>query len=159
VLTDKDLQKVQWHVLWLIAGGIALGRGIVDSGLDEWVIDLISWDAIGTTAIVAVFAVTALGLSTVMSNSASANLLVPLGISLATSSALDLDPLTVGFMIAIGASMAMALPISTPPNAIAYSSGLIKTGDMAKTGLLVGGVGLLIYLVVAPLLWSALGVT
>ncbi len=159
VLTERDLQKVQWHVLWLIAGGIALGRGIVDSGLDRWVIDLISWETFGSAIIIAAFALAALALASVMSHSASANLIVPIGISLAASPSLDLDPLMVGFMIAIGASLAMALPISTPPNAIAYSSGFIKTADMAKTGILIGVVGLLIYLVVSPLLWSAMGLT
>ncbi len=159
VLTDKDLQKVQWHVLWLIAGGIALGRGIVDSGLDRWVIGLISWESIGTTVVMVAFALAGLALATVMSHSASANLLVPLGISVAMSPALDLDPLLAGFMIAIGASLAMALPISTPPNAIAYSSGFIKTSDMAKTGILIGVVGLIVYLFISPILWSALGVT
>lgn len=159
VLTDKDLQKVQWHVLWLIAGGIALGRGIVDSGLDRWVIDLISWETFGSAIIIAAFALAALALASVMSHSASANLIVPIGISLAASPSLDLDPLMVGFMIAIGASLAMALPISTPPNAIAYSSGFIKTADMAKAGILIGIIGLIIYLVVSPLLWSAMGLT
>ncbi len=158
VLKEKDLQSVQWHVLWLIAGGIALGRGIVDSGLDEWVIGLISWESFGATVIIGVFATAALLLSTVMSNSASANLLIPLGVSLAMSGTVDVDPLIVGFMIAIGASLAMALPISTPTNAIAYSSGLIKTGDMAKTGIIIGVIGVIIYLFISPLLWSALGV-
>ena len=158
VLKEKDLQSVQWHVLWLIAGGIALGRGIVDSGLDEWVIGLISWESLGATLVIGVFAGAALVLSTVMSNSASANLLIPLGVSLALSGTVDVDPLVVGFMIAIGASLAMALPISTPTNAVAYSSGLIKTGDMAKTGILIGVIGLVIYLFLSPLLWSALGV-
>ena len=158
VFKEKDIQSVQWPILWLIAGGIALGKGIVDSGLDDWVIGLVSWESFGATAITAVFAVAALALSTVMSNSASANLLVPLGISLTMSSAIDLDPLVVGFMIAVAASLAMALPISTPTNAVAYSSGLIKTGDMAKTGIMIGVIGLLLYLVVAPALWSVLGV-
>ena len=158
VLKEKDLQTVQWHVLWLIAGGIALGRGIVDSGLDDWVIGLISWETFGETLIIGVFAGAALVLSTVMSNSASANLLIPLGVSLAMSGTVTVDPLIVGFMIAIGASLAMALPISTPTNAVAYSSGLIKTGDMARTGILIGVIGLAIYLFLSPLLWSALGV-
>ncbi len=159
VLKEKDLQSIQWHVLWLIAGGIALGRGIVDSGLDEWVIGLISWESFGSTLIIGVFATAALVLSTVMSNSASANLLIPLGVSLAMSGTVDVDPLIVGFMIAIGASLAMALPISTPTNAVAYSSGLIQTADMAKTGIIIGVVGVIIYLFFSPLLWSALGVT
>jgi sodium-dependent dicarboxylate transporter 2/3/5 len=159
VLKEKDIQNVQWHVLWLIAGGIALGRGIVDSGLDEWVVGLISWESFSATIIAAAFAFAALALSTVMSNSASANLLVPLGVSLTLSGIVDLDPLIVGFMIAIGASLAMALPISTPTNAVAYSSGLIKTSDMAKTGLMIGIIGLILYLFVSPLLWSAMGIT
>ncbi len=159
VLKEKDIQNVQWHVLWLIAGGIALGRGIVDSGLDEWVIGLISWESFSSTVIAAAFAFAALALSTVMSNSASANLLVPLGVSLTLSGVVDLDPLIVGFMIAMGASLAMALPISTPTNAVAYSSGLIKTSDMAKTGLMIGIIGLILYLFVSPLLWSAMGIT
>ena len=158
VFKERDIQNLQWPILWLIAGGIALGKGIVDSGLDDWVIGLVSWESFGATAIIAVFAVAALVLSTVMSNSASANLLVPLGISLTMSSAIDLDPLVVGFMIAVAASLAMALPISTPTNAVAYSSGLIKTGDMAKTGILIGVIGVVLYLVVAPALWSLLGV-
>jgi len=158
VLTEKDLQSVQWHVLWLIAGGIALGRGIVDSGLDEWVIGLISWDSLGSTLIVAVFAFATLGLSTVMSNSATANLLIPLGVSLAMSGTVDVDPMLVGFTISMAASLAMALPISTPTNAVAYSSGLIKTADMAKTGIIVGVVGVLIYVFLMPLFWSAIGI-
>lgn len=159
VLKEKDLQSVQWHVLWLIAGGIALGKGIVDSGLDEWVIGLISWESLGTTLIIGVFGAAALALSTVMSNSASANLLIPLGISLAMSDTIDVDPLIVGFMIAVCASLAMALPISTPTNAVAYSSGLIKTSDMAKVGIIIGVIGLALYLFISPLLWSALGMT
>ena len=142
----------------MLAGGIALGKGIVDSGLDQWVIDLVSWESFGAATIAVVFAVAALALSTVMSNSASANLLVPLGISLTMSSVIDLDPLVVGFMIAVAASLAMALPISTPTNAVAYSSGLIKTGDMAKTGVIIGIIGLILYLAVAPAIWSVLGV-
>jgi sodium-dependent dicarboxylate transporter 2/3/5 len=159
VFKEKDIHNVQWPILWLIAGGIALGKGIVDSGLDVWVIDLVSWESFGATTVAAVFGVAALVLSTVMSNSASANLLVPLGISLTLSSAIDLDPLVIGFTIAIGASLAMALPISTPTNAVAYSSGLIKTGDMAKTGIIIGVIGLLLYLFVAPAIWSVLGIT
>lgn len=159
VFNDKDIQNVQWHVLWLVAGGIALGKGVADSGLDSWLIGLISWESIGPAVIAATFGLVALALSTVISNSASANLLVPIGITLTTSGVVDLDPLIVGFVIAVGASLAMALPISTPPNAIAYSSGMVKTGDMARTGLIIGVVGLLLFLVVSPLLWSAMGIT
>ena len=51
------------------------------------------------------------------------------------------DPALAAFFIAIGASLAMALPISTPPNAIAYSTGAVKTRDMAVAGSIIGVVG------------------
>lgn len=152
----EDLRRVQWDVLWLVAGGIALGVGVAQSGLDEWLVGRVAWENFGSVAIVAVLATVALVLSTVISNSAAANLLVPLGLSLALSPAVDLDPLRAGFFIAIGASLAMALPISTPTNAVAYSTGEVSTRDMARVGLIVGAVGLVVFLV-SPLFWSAVG--
>ena len=98
-------------------------------------------------------------MSTIISNSAAANLLVPIGLGLALSDAVSVDPLLVGFFIAIGASLAMALPISTPPNAIAYATGSVTTRDMAVAGLIIGAIGLVLFLGLSPLLWSALGVT
>ena len=156
VFAAEDLRSVQWDVLWLVAGGIALGVGVAESGLDQWLVGQVSWDSFGSTALVALLALVALALSTVISNSAAANLLVPLSLSLAFSPAIDIDPLLAGFFIAIGCSLAMALPISTPPNAVAYSTGAIKTKDMAVMGGIIGLVGLAIFLV-SPLLWSGVG--
>jgi solute carrier family 13 (sodium-dependent dicarboxylate transporter), member 2/3/5 len=159
VFSSKDLQAVQWHVLWLVAGGIALGLGVSASGLDGWLVGLVGWDRIGSTMVVIAFALVALGLSTVISNSAAANLLVPIGLGLAFSDAVSVDPMLVGFFIAVGASLAMALPISTPPNAIAYATGVVTTRDMVLTGFLIGAIGLVIFLGLSPLLWSAMGIT
>jgi sodium-dependent dicarboxylate transporter 2/3/5 len=158
VFSSRDLQAIQWHILWLVAGGIALGTGVAASGLDEWLVGLVGWDAIPAGLIAAVLALVAIAMSTVISNSAAANLLIPIGLSLTVSGVVDLDPIAAGFFIAIGASLAMALPISTPPNAIAYSTGALRTSDMIRAGLAVGAVGLLLFLVAAPLLWSALGI-
>jgi sodium-dependent dicarboxylate transporter 2/3/5 len=60
--------------------------------------------------------------------------------------------------IALGSSLAMALPVSTPPNAIAMSTGMVRTKDMAIVGILVGGFGWLLFVLVAPPLWKAIGV-
>ena len=94
-----------------------------------------------------------------ISNSAAANLLIPIGLTLTVSGVVDLEPLAAGFFIAIGASLAMALPVSTPPNAIAYSTGAITTATMARVGLAVGTVGLVLFVFVAPLLWEVMGVS
>jgi len=156
VFAAEDLRGVQWDVLWLVAGGIALGVGVAVSGLDVWLVGQVSWDSFGSTMLVALLALVALVLSTVISNSAAANLLVPLALSLALSPAIDVDPLLAGFFIAIGCSLAMALPISTPPNAVAYSTGALETKDMAVMGGIIGVVGLAIFLL-GPFLWSAVG--
>lgn len=158
VFRSRDLQAIQWHILWLVAGGLALGIGVTSSGLDVWLIDLIDWGGMPGWLVVAVLALVALAMSTVISNSAAANVLVPIGLTLAVSNAVTLDPIQVGFFIAIGASLAMALPISTPPNAIAYSTGAAKTSDMVRAGLIVGIVGLVLFVGVAPVLWNLMGV-
>lgn len=159
VFSSRDLQSIQWHVLWLVAGGIALGIGVNASGLDAWLVGLVGWESIGEALLILALALVALLLSTFISNSAAANLLIPIGLSLALSDSVGANPALAAFFIAIGASLAMALPVSTPPNAIAFSTGSVKTRDLAVTGSIIGVVGLVLYVFVAPLLWDLMGVT
>ncbi len=157
VFTVDDLRTLNWHILWLVGGGIALGNGVASTGLDVWLVGLYDWGSLPTLLLMLALAVVALGLSTIISNSATANLMVPIGISLATSAAVDLDPLLAGLLIAMSCSLAMALPVSTPPNAVAYASGEIETRDMATVGLLVGALGLVLVVFVMPPIWNGLG--
>ena len=157
VFTVDDLRGLNWHILWLVGGGIALGNGVSSSGLDVWLVDRFDWGSMPTLLLMLAMAGLALFLSTVISNSATANLLAPVGISLALSDAVDLDPLLAGVLIAMACSLAMALPVSTPPNAVAYSSGAIETKDMAIVGLIVGGLGLALVVFVMPPIWEAVG--
>ena len=152
-----DLRRLNWHILWLVGGGIALGNGVSNTGLDQWLVDLFDWGSLSPGLLLAALALVAIGLSTIISNSATANLLIPIGISLALSDAVDLDPLLVGLLIALACSLAMALPVSTPPNAVAYASGEIETKDMAIIGLLVGAVGIVLIVFVMPPVWEGLG--
>ncbi len=157
VFTVDDLRGLNWHILWLVGGGIALGNGVSSSGLDVWLVDRFDWGSMPTLLLMSALAVMALILSTVISNSATATLLAPVGISLALSDAVDLDPLLAGLLIAMACSLAMALPVSTPPNAVAYASGAIETKDMATVGLIVGGLGLALVVFVMPPIWRAVG--
>jgi sodium-dependent dicarboxylate transporter 2/3/5 len=158
VFTTKDMQKIQWHVLWLVAGGIALGTGVGASGLDRWLIGLVSWESMSPLILTAMLAFAALLTGTFISHSATANLLVPIGMSLAASPAVAISPVLAGVFIAIGSSLAMALPISTPPNAIAISTGAVETRDMARVGIVIGLFGWLLFVLLSPTLWSILGV-
>lgn len=155
VMDGNDIKALQWPVLWLVAGGIALGVGIGATGLDAWLLGLVAWEAMPLTLLVALLVVVGLGLSTVISNSATANLLVPLALSLAIG--LPIDTTAIGVIVALACALAMALPISTPPNAIAYATGEIDTKAMAVNGLLVGAVGAVLLAVAMPVLWDWAG--
>jgi sodium-dependent dicarboxylate transporter 2/3/5 len=148
VITKDDLNKMSWDVLWLVAGGFALGIGIQKTGLATHVLAAVpfgSWSAIVVMVGVSFIAVF---MSTFMSNTASASLLAPIMAALGVSMGVGLDTLggVQGLLVAVAlsCSLAMSLPISTPPNALAYSTGFVQTKDMAKMGVTVGIVGIII---------------
>jgi sodium-dependent dicarboxylate transporter 2/3/5 len=157
VMDSDDLRRVNWHVLWLVGGGIALGSGVAASGLDVWLVELVDWSDLPRLALVGGLVLFALVMSTVISNSATANLLIPIGVSLAASEAIDLDPALAAVVIAVACSLAMALPVSTPPNAIAFATGAVATRDLARTGIVLGAIGAVLVAFVAPPVWDTLG--
>ncbi|OKL48917.1 transporter [Boudabousia liubingyangii] len=152
VMSGEDLKRLSWPVLWLVAGGIALGNGVGATGLDKWLLSAIRWDHLGVTALLMVLALLAMLMSNVISNSATANLLVPLTLGLGTTIAVD--QATVAVVIALACSMGMALPISTPPNAIAYGTGTVTTKSMIITGLFLGFLGAFLISLVMPNFWQ-----
>lgn len=157
VMTGKDLGALSWPVLWLVAGGIALGDGVGKTGLDKWILGLFNWEAMPAIIVVIVMGVLGLVMSNVISHSAASNLLIPLAMGLATG--IDgLDPVTIAVILALACSLGMSLPISTPPNAIAYATGEVSTADMAKVGIIVGVVGTVLLVAVMPWFWGLIGV-
>ncbi|HMP74943.1 MAG TPA: SLC13 family permease [Kiritimatiellia bacterium] len=157
LISDKEFHSMQWSVLWLVAGGIALGDGVAKTGLDKWLIALIDWENMAPGMVAGALCVTALLFSTIISNSATANLLIPIGMSLAASPAVSMSPLNLAIFIALGSSLAMALPISTPPNAIAYATGTVQTKQMAIAGTFVAIAGLPLFIWLAPRVWAVMG--
>lgn len=155
VMTGDDLKMLQWPVLWLVSGGIALGVGVGATGLDKWLLGSVNWTAMSVTALVVVLAGLGLGMSNVISHSAAANLLIPLALGLGTS--ISLDIVQVGVIIALACSLGMSLPISTPPNAIAYATGEVSTKYMALVGVIVGVAGAVLLAFVMPWFWTTLG--
>lgn len=146
IFRREDFEKIDWHVLWMVAGGFALGTALNKTGLASALVEAIpfgSWSALGV-----LIAAGLLGwlLSNFIANSSAANLLVPIlavvGTAMTESLAAFGGVTTLLVCVAASTSFAMLFPISTPPNAIACSTGLIKTNDMAKVGLIVGLIGI-----------------
>ncbi len=153
LFTKEDIKQIDWSVLWLVAGGFALGTALNGTELAKILIEAIPFAGMNVILIFAIGAGVCYLLSNFISNSATAALLIPILIVVAQAMA---DPaaanneIFVAFggtkamvvFVATAASLAMCLPISTPPNAIAFSTGLIKTKDMTKFGIIIGLVGL-----------------
>ena len=148
IMGKEELKQINWDVLWLVAGGFALGVGLNQSGLAKSLVTSIPFDTWPPVAVIAGSGLICFTMSTFMSNTASTALLVPILAAMATGMTDVLAPfggaVTMILGVAVCASMAMALPISTPPNALAYGTGLVTQGQMAKSGLVIGVVGMIL---------------
>ena len=158
VLDKKDIRGFSWEVLWLMAGGISLGLSMKDTGLASWLIGQVSWASLGNGGVVVVFGLVGFGLANLISHTVSSTIIMPLAISVGATLAAAGDFNLVGAVVSIAViiSLAMALPISTPPNAIAMSTGVIESKDLTKTGLIVGLVGVALSVVLGLTLWPTL---
>ncbi|MEX0844628.1 MAG: SLC13 family permease [Balneolaceae bacterium] len=155
ILDKEGIRKLPWEVLWLVAGGISLGISMESTGLAEWIITSINWSVFSAILLVVVFSGVAIIMSNFLSNTVSATLLIPLAVSLATSGVAGegFSLILISLVIGVSASLAMMLPISTPPNAIAMSTGTLKTKDMAKSGFVIGILGLMMVTLYALFYW------
>ena len=145
VITKEDLREIDWSVLWMVAGGFALGIALNKTGLAENLVESIPFASFSPLVVLLLSGFIAYLLSNFIANSAAANLLVPILCAVGVGMGELLDPvggaraLIIG--VALSTSFAMLFPISTPPNAIAHSTGLIQVKYMTKVGLIIGVIG------------------
>ncbi|MBR5200113.1 MAG: SLC13/DASS family transporter [Bacteroidales bacterium] len=148
ILKARDLEHINWAVLWMVAGGFALGTALNQTGLASTLIENIPFANWSALVVMIIGGLICYLLSNFISNSAAANLVVPILVVVGTAmkgipsfEALGgLPAMIIG--IAIAASVAMCLPVSTPPNALAHSTGMITTKQMATMGIILGVIGL-----------------
>lgn len=148
VITAKDLQAIDWGVIWMVAGGFALGLAMNGTGLAKAAVESIPFGEWSPIVILMIAGLVCYFLSNFISNTATAALLIPILSVVCDGMGNKLSLIggssTILIGIAVAASAAMCLPISTPPNAIAYSTGLIQQKDMAKSGILIGVITLIL---------------
>ena len=148
IMKSKHLEHINWAVLWMVAGGFALGTALNQTGLASTLIANIPFSNWSALIVMLIGGLICYILSNFISNSAAANLVVPIlvvvGTAMQGNPSFDalggLPAMIVG--IAIAASVAMCLPVSTPPNALAHSTGMITTKQMATMGIILGVIGL-----------------
>jgi sodium-dependent dicarboxylate transporter 2/3/5 len=142
VVDRRDLEEINWSVIWMVAGGFALGYGLNESGLAALAVESITFGEFSPLLILLLSGILCYILSNFISNSATAALLMPILVVVCSAmgdklSAIGGTP-TILIGVAIASSSAMVLPISTPPNALAYATNLVHQNDMAKIGLITG---------------------
>lgn len=137
IIDADDVRALPWDTLMLVAGGLALGLAIQEQGLAAYFVSQISNYEFNLYALILVFALITVLFSNFMSNTAATTIFIPIALSL---SALNptFNPIILPLVIGLSASCALFLPVSTPPNAIAYSTGLIDQKDFRLGGVSIG---------------------
>jgi sodium-dependent dicarboxylate transporter 2/3/5 len=138
VLGAADVRGLPWDTLMLVAGGLSLGAAVVDTGLAARLAESLQFfRAVDSDVLVfAALALLTVTLSNFMSNTATVSVVLPVAVALLPGRELEMC-----LVLGLSASCALLLPVSTPPNAVAYATGEIRTADLRPGGLLIGLLG------------------
>ncbi len=136
VLVGKDVQGLPWDALLLVAGGLSMGVALEHTGLLSHYANQAKALSLSEATLVVMLAFVTMFFSNIMSNTATSTMLIPLGMAILVSLKLE-----IALIIGLASSTALFLPVSTPPNAIAYSTGLLEQKDFRIGGLLIGLLG------------------
>ena len=134
LLEWSDAREIPWGVLILFGGGLALAKGIQESGLGAWMADQLSiLEGFPHAVLVLAVTLVVIFLTELTSNTATATIFIPIMAALAAATGEEPYPLMLA--AATAASCAFMLPVATPPNAIVFGSGYLRIGEMIRAGL------------------------
>ena len=151
LLGENDLKVLHWETLILFGGGITLGEAVGASGVDVFIADTLAALITGLPSLILLIVTAFVGLimTVVASNTGAAVLMLPIVMGL--SRQLGWDPLPIVLVTTCGVSLDFILPVGTPPSALAYSTGQIRTDEMARAGLV-----LTLFVIVVPAVYAYL---
>ncbi len=152
IITGDDVRQLPWDTLMLVAGGLSLGLAIQETGLSAYFIEQMQYLPLSGWTIIPVFALITVILSNIMSNTAAATILIPVAMLWP-----GVHPAVLALVIGLAASCALFLPVSTPPNAIVFSTGLVKQEEFRFGGWLAGLLGpivIIAWVLLVLLMWN-----
>jgi sodium-dependent dicarboxylate transporter 2/3/5 len=149
LLPPAGLRALPWDVLFIVGGGLCLGAVVAQSGLDKWVLAALPLGGLGSLVTLLLLVAIAVGLSTFMSNTAAANLILPIALGIPT-----LPPTVTAMAVALACSCTMVLPVSTPPNAMVFATEAVDSPTFVKVGLAMTGIGIGSILLVGLPWWA-----
>jgi sodium-dependent dicarboxylate transporter 2/3/5 len=139
----EDAGRLPWGVLILFGGGLSLAAAVSDSGLALWLGESLSpLNAWGTTVLLVAAVAMVIFLTELTSNLATTATLLPVIAAIAIQA--GVPPIVLTVPITIAASCAFMLPVATPPNAIVFATGRLSIPQMARAGILLNIIGIII---------------
>ncbi|MDQ6990018.1 MAG: DASS family sodium-coupled anion symporter, partial [Mariprofundaceae bacterium] len=152
----QEVEKhVQWGVVLMYGGAIAIGKALSETGAAVWLADtLIPGDMLGL-GLLALLALVTLIFTESVSNAAAVAIVLPIAMPVGLEA--GIDPMFMALSIGIIAGFAFMLPMGTPPNAMIYASGYVKSWSMLKYGVVLSTSALLLFLLVVKYWWPILG--
>jgi sodium-dependent dicarboxylate transporter 2/3/5 len=152
LLTWDEARTIPWDVLLLFGGGLSLAAAMESTGLARWLGDhLTALGGLPSLALYLGLAVFVLLLSELASNTAVATMMMPIIATLAT--AVGQPPLLLMLVAAFAASTGFALPVATPPNTIVFGSGQVRVRDMARAGVVLDVIAIVLIVAVIALMY------
>jgi sodium-dependent dicarboxylate transporter 2/3/5 len=157
LLDWEAASRIPWGVLILVGGGLSLAGAFSATGLEAWLAGNLSFLAgMPYLVVVVIVAGVTILISEMISNTATVALLIPVAASLADT--LGIDPLLLMVPVAVATAYGFMMPVGTPPNAIAFATGYVTAPRMARVGVVLDIIGVLLVsvmtAVLVPLVWN-----
>jgi sodium-dependent dicarboxylate transporter 2/3/5 len=142
ILEWKDTQKLSWGILILFGGGLALAKGMSSTGIVSLITNYIADGNFSVLLTSSLLIILMLFMTELMSNVALVAVLAPVVAGIAIG--LEVPILYLLIPVTIASSCAFMLPMATPPNAIVFASGYVKVHEMARIGIIINCISVLI---------------
>ena len=157
ILDWKTAVTIPWGVLLLIGGGLALASGFSATGLDEHIAKNLAFlQGVNYIVVILVIVAVTIFAGEMISNTATAALIIPVAATLASS--LSINPMLLMVPVAVATSYGFMMPVGTPPNALAFATGHVTVPKMARAGIFMDLIGIAVVTVLTallvPLVWG-----
>ncbi len=155
LLDWEDMKRLPWGILILFGGGICLASAMENAGLIQLIGEKISgYPQISGWILILILTTVMLFMTELMSNVALTTIFIPVVFGIANGA--GIDPIVLSIPVTLAASCAFMMPISTPPNAIVFASGYIKTSEMVRAGIYLNIISIIVLFLLSNTLYSAL---
>ncbi len=154
IVSWKQVQDyLNWGILLMYGGAIAIGSALHDTLAVQWLVDRVPWAALPPFWIVVAIAAAAVVLTESISNAATVAVLLPVGFAIGG----DISPVVITLAVTIPAGLPFCLPMSSPPHAIAFSSGYYTMQHACKPGVIMDLAALFVFVLVMRIYWPIIG--